>query len=173
MADQTADQIDIDAPEPKKKGGGVKSLVFGIVAAVALGGAGFYLTSSGLLNLPVIGGGKPSAAHADASSHGDVAENLSFLPLETIMISLPRGSSAKFLKFTGELEVEPGQMENVTQVLPRIQDVLNTYLRAVDVKDIETPASATMLRAQMLRRVQIVAGEGRIRDVLVTEFVLN
>jgi flagellar FliL protein len=29
------------------------------------------------------------------------------------------------------------------------------------------------LRAQMLRRVQIVAGEGRIRDLLIMEFVLS
>ena len=29
------------------------------------------------------------------------------------------------------------------------------------------------LRAQMLRRVQMVTGEGRVRDLLITEFVLN
>jgi flagellar FliL protein len=29
------------------------------------------------------------------------------------------------------------------------------------------------MRAQLLRRIQIVTGEGRVRDLLVTEFVLN
>jgi flagellar FliL protein len=29
------------------------------------------------------------------------------------------------------------------------------------------------LRAQMLRRIQVVTGEGRVRDLLITEFVLN
>jgi flagellar FliL protein len=57
--------------------------------------------------------------------------------------------------------------------MPRIQDVLNTYLRAVDVEDLEEPAALLRLRAQMLRRVQVVVGDGPVRDLLVTEFVLN
>ena len=57
--------------------------------------------------------------------------------------------------------------------MPRILDVLNTYLRAVEVRDLEQPASLARLRAQMLRRVQVVTGEGRVRDLLITEFVLN
>lgn len=57
--------------------------------------------------------------------------------------------------------------------MPRIADVLNTYLRAVEVRDLEAPAATVWLRAQMLRRIQVVAGEGRVRDLLITEFVLN
>ena len=34
---------------------------------------------------------------------GDVA----FVPMEPIMISLPPGASARHLRFTGQLEVEP------------------------------------------------------------------
>ncbi len=52
-------------------------------------------------------------------------------------------------------------------------DVLNGYLRAVDVPALEDPSSLIRLRAQMLRRVQIVTGEGRVRDLLIIEFVLN
>jgi flagellar FliL protein len=29
------------------------------------------------------------------------------------------------------------------------------------------------LRGQMLRRVQLVVGDGMVRDLLITEFVLN
>jgi flagellar FliL protein len=57
--------------------------------------------------------------------------------------------------------------------MPRILDVLNSYLRAIDVASIEDPQAMARLRAQMLRRIQIVTGEGRVRDLLVTEFVLN
>jgi flagellar FliL protein len=31
----------------------------------------------------------------------------------------------------------------------------------------------TRLRAQMLRRIQVVTGEGRVRDLLITRFVLQ
>ena len=67
----------------------------------------------------------------------------------------------------------PGKAEAVVAVMPRILDVLNTYLRAVEVSDLEEPASAARLRAQMLRRVQVVTGEGLVKDLLVTEFVMN
>ena len=89
------------------------------------------------------------------------------------MISLPPGASARHLRFTGQLEVEPEHAAEVAQLMPRILDVLNTYLRAVEVRDLEQPASIARLRAQMLRRVQVVTGEGRVRDLLITEFVLN
>lgn len=61
----------------------------------------------------------------------------------------------------------------MTTLLPRVVDTLNTYLRAVDVADLAAPAMAVKIRAQMLRRVQIVTGEGRVRDLLISEFVLN
>ncbi len=57
--------------------------------------------------------------------------------------------------------------------MPRVLDVLNTYLRAVEVRDLEEPSSLARLRAQMLRRIQVVTGEGRVRDLLISELVLN
>ena len=52
-------------------------------------------------------------------------------------------------------------------------DVLNSYLRALDFEEIERTSALIKLRSQMLRRIQLVVGEGRVRDLLVTEFVLN
>jgi flagellar FliL protein len=57
--------------------------------------------------------------------------------------------------------------------MPRILDVLNGYLRAIDIAQLEDPSALLRIRAHMLRRIQIVTGEGRVRDLLITEFVLN
>jgi flagellar FliL protein len=57
--------------------------------------------------------------------------------------------------------------------MPRVIDVLNGYLRAVEPGDFDDPAILGRLRAQMLRRVQIVTGTERVRDLLIMEFVLN
>ena len=56
---------------------------------------------------------------------------------------------------------------------PRVLDVLNSYLRVVEIDELSEPTSLLRLRAQMLRRVQIVTGEGRVRDLLITQFVVN
>jgi flagellar FliL protein len=155
-----------DAADAPKKSG-LKGLLFGVLGAAALGGGAFFAVYSGLAD-KVLGGGHDEHAAVEAVV-GDVA----FVPMEPIMISLPPGSSSRFLRFTGQLEVVPDRAEEVVQVMPRVLDVLNTYLRAVEVRDLEQPSSAARLRAQMLRRVQVVTGEGRVRDLLVTEFVMN
>ena len=49
------------------------------------------------------------------------------------MISLPPGASARHLRFTGQLEVAPEHAAEVAALMPRVLDVLNTYLRAVEV----------------------------------------
>ena len=96
-----------------------------------------------------------------------------FVAMEPIAISLKPGSSAQALRFTGQLEVAPESAAEVAGLMPRVVDVLNTYLRAVEPRDFEEPASLVRLRAQMLRRVQVVTGEGKVRDLLITEFVLG
>jgi flagellar FliL protein len=149
-----------DAP-PKKRG--KAGLFVGLLAGLALGGGGFYAIRSGLLDpAELLAGEDKPAAAAPA-----------FVAMEPIMISLPPGASARHLRFAGQLEVEPGRAEEVAALMPRVLDTLNTYLRAVEVRDLENPAALQRLRAQMLRRVQVVAGEGRVRDLLVAEFILN
>ena len=64
-------------------------------------------------------------------------------------------------------------MAEVSLLSPRVMDVLNSYLRVISITELSDPASLARLRAQMLRRIQIVTGEGRVRDLLVTQFVVN
>ena len=156
---QTAD----DTGEKPKKGGRL-GLVLGIAGALALGGGGFFAIYSGLLPM---GGGHDDHAAAEG------VPGVAFVPMEPIMVSLPRGGATRMLRFTGQLEVAPEYQAEVASLMPRVLDVLNTYLRAVEVRDLEDPAALARLRAQMLRRLQVVTGEGRVNDLLVTEFVLN
>lgn len=161
MADEDDSPTEEDAP--KKKGGG---LLFGIIGAVVLGGAGFAAVYMGL-----VGG----SAEPEKQAMVAVAPlpDVNFLEMDDIIVSLGKNASAKHLRFRGHLEIDPTYREDVTLLMPRVYDVLNTFLRAVDEKEIARPSSLIKLRAQMLRRVQIVTGEGRVRDLLITEFVLN
>lgn len=160
MTDATGSDSASEAKPAKK---GFMGLVFGLVGALALGGGAFYAIYAGLLDF---GGDEP---HAATTIMGDVA----FVPMQPILISLPPGSSARHLRFQGQLEVAPLDVPAVEQLMPRILDVLNTYLRAVEVRDLEQPSSIARLRAQMLRRIQVVAGENAVRDLLIIEFILN
>ena len=159
---------------------GKLGLILGLVGALALGGGGFYAVYSGILDPAALMGGSTEstgehgeAAKGPATSGPGSLTDVAFVKLDPIMVSLPPGSGAKLLRFSGQLEVAPEHVGEVTTLLPRVVDTLNTYLRAVDVADLAAPAMAVKIRAQMLRRVQIVTGEGRVRDLLISEFVLN
>lgn len=69
--------------------------------------------------------------------------------------------------------MDPAHQAEVRRVMPRILDTLNGYLRAVSVAELEDPGALLLLRAQMLRRIQIVVGEAAVSDLLIVEFVLS
>lgn len=155
-----------EAPPPSGK----KGLLFGFIAAIILGGGGFYATYSGM-----IGGQQVEEDHENKEENTYAAIDLDtvFIPLDPLVVTLGNGATNRYLRFTAQLEVDAANAESVTHLVPRVMDVLNSFLRAVDSRDIEDSAAMGRLRAQMLRRVQVVTGEGQIRDLLITEFVLN
>jgi len=143
-------------------------LLIGVVLMLVLGGGGFYATFSGM-----IFGGSAEAPAEHAAEGAKPLPDIAFVPIDPLVVSLGSTGRARHLRFASQLEVSKVYQEEVTMLMPRILDVLNGYLRAVEVAELEDPTALIRLRAQMLRRVQIVSGEGRVRDLLVTEFVLN
>jgi len=149
-------------PPPKRS---KLPLILGLVSMLGLGGGGFFAVYKGL----VFGHDEAPASQAEVAALPDIA----FVPIDPMVVPLGSGRSGRFLHFTAQIEVAKAYQADVTLLLPRVLDVLNGYLRAVAVADLEDPAALVRLRAQMLRRIQIVTGEGRARDLLVTEFVIN
>jgi flagellar FliL protein len=160
--------IEGEEEAPKKKSR--KGLLIGVVLALLLGGGGFFAVYSGLIL-----GQEAEIAGAGAMEKEEVMDlpPVAFVEIDPLVISLGDGAANRHLRFRASLEVEPQYQEDVAKLVPRVLDVLNSYLRAVEMRDIEDPASLLMLRAQMLRRIQLVTGEGRVRDLLIMEFVLN
>lgn len=164
-----APAADPAAPAKKSK----KPMLLGLLLAILLGAGGFYATWSGL----ILGGGEVAQAGAGHGADGHAAANplpdIAFVPVEPVVISLGPSGHSDHLRMTAQLEVAAPYAAEVAHLQPRILDVLNSYLRAVEVAELEDPAALVRIRAQLLRRIQIVTGEGRVRDLLVTEFVLN
>lgn len=143
-------------------------LLLGLILALAGGGGGFFAVYSGMLF------GSDATAEAPHSElQLKAMPDVAFVPLEPLIVSLATGTTSRHLRFRAELEVPSAHRADVEALRPRIIDVLNGYLRAVEPGDIEGPAALVRLRAQMLRRVQMVVGQGRVRDLLVMEFVLS
>lgn len=161
------DLEELESGEPKKKS--KKPLLFGLVLAIVLGGAGFYAVWSGLILAPP----HETSTQQAAGDPTQPLPSVSFVPVQPLVVNIGTGGKQRHLRFQAQLEVKAGTEAEVTKMLPRVVDVLNSYLRAVETSELEQRTALVRLRAQMLRRVQIVTGEGRVRDLLIMEFVLN
>ncbi|MEJ6393018.1 flagellar basal body-associated FliL family protein [Gymnodinialimonas sp. 2305UL16-5] len=157
---------------PKKKGLLVP-LVLGVILAAAGGGGGFWAVTSGPLAAAPAAEAPEDTAEYDAYEASGSSVDVAFVELETLVITLGAEGSNRNLIFTAALEVRPEYMEEVTELSPRVLDVLNSYLRVISIAELSEPTSLARLRAQMLRRIQVVTGTGRVRDLLVTQFVVN
>jgi len=155
------DALQTAAPQKRPKW----PLILGVFLFLALGGGGFYAVYSGVILFPFVG----AKGSVPARGLSDVA----FVPIDQLTISLGKASDKNHLQFTAQLEVNANRAAEVAALSPRILDVINTYLRAVDLADLVDPDALVRLRAQLLRRIQIVTGQGYVRDLLVTQFVLD
>jgi flagellar protein FliL len=149
------------APAPKRS---KLPLMIGLVLALLGGGGGFFVAWSGLI---------PGLGETQATNPVSALPDVAYVPLDTLVINLGSGARSRHLRFGAQIEVEKRFGADVTQLRPRLLDLINGYLRAVDPAEFDDPAALVRMRAQLLRRIQMIAGEGRVRDLLVTEFVLN
>ncbi len=151
-----------------------RPLIPGLVLALLGAAGGFYVIFSGLMPLDGLHDSirANSATAADKGMIANLAD-LAFVPVDPLLISIGQGTQTHHLRFRAELEVKLAHKTEVEKLMPRVVDVLNNYLRALKVSDLEDSSALIRLRAQMLRRVQIVTGKDRVNDLLIMEFVLN
>lgn len=160
------EQAEATPPRMSKRG-----FLIGLVLALLAGGGAFFAVYSGMILSAHDAKGHDEAA--DETMHDAPLPDVAFVPTGAIVVPVGEGGSGRFLHFAASIEVPKEAEADVTHLLPRITDVLNTYLRAVEVSDLDRTTALARLRAQMLRRVQIVLGDGSARDLLITEFVIN
>ena len=91
----------------------------------------------------------------------------------TLVVSLGPNARAKMLVLDAGVEVDAGDAAAFDKLRPRMRDMFNTYLRAIDPADLEAPGATLNLRAQLLRRIRVVSAPAEPRDLLFTSFILK
>lgn len=138
-----------------------------LLFAAGFGGGGFALARTGIAADMLAG--SPSAETGDEAT----APAPWFMELEPIVVTIGGADSLRQLRFRAFLEIAEAAPFDVLAVRPRIMDIFATYLRAVPLEELEDPAALLRIRAQMLRRVQLLAGPDSVRDLLVLDFVIT
>lgn len=144
---------------PKVRSMGLPLLIGTLMMMVGMGAAGFFLAYKGFL---------PNRFSIAMNNTLDEK----FIALDPLIISIGSDTS-HHLRFSAQLAVPSNHIKEVEALKPRIQDVLNSYLRALDPEDISDPGALIRLRAQIVRRIRLVTGEQAVNDLLISEFVLS
>lgn len=167
-AEEEAGEGEEEAP---KKASPIMAIVSSLGVALLLGAA-----AGGIVFMSPFGNKQCEAVEVAGGSHEKKTksyEDIVFVNLEPLVVSLGPNANSDYLKISISLETTHDHEKTAHHLEPRFRDVLNTYLRAVDEKDLVEPFAMTRLRAQMLRRMQTVASSEVVSDVLITDFVLN
>lgn len=97
-------------------------------------------------------------------------------PLPSMLINLrTTGKRTSFLKITMSLEVK-GNEENkkeIELVKPRIIDQFQTYLRELEVDDLQGSAGLQRLKEELLDRVNAVTAPVVVQNVLFSELLVQ
>lgn len=160
--------------KPKKKGG----FLFQIVMAVVLG-----VTSFGAVYLMPEDEQTESHAAVDCAPAAPVIVELEpdapaldeivFVEMDALVVSLGRGNSARHLKIGLTLETVEAYEGEIHHATPKLKDAFTGYLRAVRLSQLQDPAAMARIRSQLLRRAQVVLGDSAINGLLITDFILT
>lgn len=171
-----------DPLEDEEGGGGfdAKKLILFVVAPLfILAGVGAGLHFSGALDKIFAKEETHEEAgdgHGDESGHGEGhSASAVFLEIPDIIVNLssPDGQP-RYLRLSVQLELK-NQMDltAVEQVMPRVVDQFQTYLRELRVKDLRGSAGIYRLQMELLARVNAAAYPVEVEDVLFQEILIQ
>ncbi len=167
------------AEAPPVKGGGKKKLLLILLPVLLLvgGGAGLWFTGilPGLLGMGAPPVTEEAAAAAEAEPAPPPRSPPAFVELPEIISNLNApGRRPVFVRLRAKLEISRAEdAAVVTEAMPRLLDLFQTYLREVRPEELRGSAGTHRLREELIARATLAAAPARITDVLFMEFLVQ
>lgn len=118
---------------------------------------------------------KPAEGGAGAPVVKEGPDGVVFYTLPDIVVNMQSAdgkSTFLKLKLTFELPDEE-TADALTPNLPRLTDMFQTFLRELRPEDLAGSQGSYQLRAELLRRVNLVAAPSKVNAVLIEEMLIN
>lgn len=197
-----AEEQDFEGDEPDFEGGGgggKKKLLLMVVLPILLilgGAAAAYFTGLADPLLAMISGeaapaeetadgapadgaaapaeGAAPAATADAAA-GAGGVGAVFYEMPEMLVNInTAGRTRNFLKIKVSLELNSEQdIARIDNVLPRIVDNFQVYLRELRLEDLQGAAGMYRLREELLNRVNAAVRPSQVKDVLFKDMIVQ
>jgi len=161
-------KADDAAEAPPKKGKG--KLIILIAVPVVLLGAGAGLWFSGIL--PHALGMNKHEEHAEEPAK---LVPPTYIDVPEMVANLNSANhKPSYVKLNARVEVpKPEDAEKVKAALPRLQDMMQTYLREMRPEELRGSAGTYRLREELLVRANAAVAPAKISDVLFTQMLVQ
>jgi flagellar FliL protein len=163
MVDEKEEKLEgEEGQEPKKKKGKNLILIIVIAVAVLAGGIGAFLFFT-----------KSGGDKAQKKEETKAEEGVTFA-LEPFVVNLSDPTGTRFLKVSLQLELAgPAVMEKAKAKTPQIRDAIITLLTSKTSDALISPEGKLQLKDEINIRINQVLGENSVKNVYLTDFVMQ
>ena len=153
---------------PAKKAGKGKLILIAVPVVLLLAGAGLWF--SGILPHS-LGMEKQEAKVAEA----DKPVPPSYLDIPEMVANLNNNThKPAYVKLAARVEIpNPKDVDMVRAALPRLQDMMQTYLREMRPEELRGSAGTYRLREELLVRANVAVAPAKVSDVLFTQMLIQ
>ncbi|MEG3618364.1 flagellar basal body-associated FliL family protein [Magnetovibrio sp. PR-2] len=176
--EEGVDEGDFDDDEDGEGGAGKKRLLIVVAAVLVLilgGAAAAYFT--GLLQpvIDMLAGGEDAAAVEEVEDTQIISGDAVFFDLQEMLVNINTGGrKAVYLKIRVSLELQNDQdIVKIEEMMPRIVDNFQIYLRELRIEDLKGSAGMYRLREELLKRVNVAVAPAVVNDVLFKEMLVQ
>jgi flagellar FliL protein len=167
MSDPEDPAAEENAETPKARGKRKLILLAGIPLVLVLAVAGLWF--SGVLP-HLLGMDKPK----DHTEEAAVPPSYVDLPEMVANLNSGRSSRPSYVKLTARIEVpRPDDVIKVKAAMPRLQDLMQTYLREMRPEELRGSAGTYRLREELLVRANAAVAPAKVSDVLFTQMIVQ
>ena len=168
---------DEDDLEDEESSGGLnagKLLLFIILPLLIIGGGvgAYYM---GFFDKTTSEGEEQVKGSAAQGEHGASNPGAAFLEIPDMIVNLSSSDGQpRYLRLSVQLELKSeSEKAAVEQLMPRVVDQFQTYLRELRVKDLRGSAGIYRLQMELLSRVNAAAYPVEVQDVLFQEILIQ
>lgn len=152
----------------KKSGGKMKLILMAVPVLLIAVGAGLWFTGI-LPNLLGMG------HHNEAKKEAAKPVPPSFVDLPELVANLNSNPARpSYVKVVARLEIpRPEDVEKIRAVMPRLQDMMQTYLREMRPDELRGSAGTYRLREELIARANVAAAPAKVSDVLFSQMLIQ
>jgi flagellar protein FliL len=169
MSSSPPPKSDETQEEPPKKAGKKKLILLAApVVVLLLAGGGLWF--SGILP-HLLGMDK----HAEKVAEGARSVPPSYLDIPEMVANLNNNMhKLAYVKLSARVEIpNPADVDAVKAALPRLQDMMQTYLREMRPEELRGSAGTYRLREELLVRANVAVAPAKVSDVLFTQMLVQ